>query len=423
MSDCPYSDLKIYGKTLDQEWFVGFKYFCPERLKEKRPQVRLGINYQPTIKARAAEAEQVKILVEKCLKEGWNPFDCNIQAYLKVKRAAILKAKEEEELKKKDDPRFFGFNDAMDWAYKKKELKKDTKPGYKSVLAFIKQAAIDIKIDRMPVASVTRFHICELLDQMKENRQREYDQSNNPRFKGKKTTPNLYNYYLDKVSSFLFEYENRGIIEHNPCHKIAKKSDAIDFGVHRHATEKEMEIIKTELPKHHPELYNFIRIVFVTGMRLDELLDVKFNMIDYLNSTINISDTLYNDEGELISKTTAYRRVPVPGFLLEWLQARGQDYSPNCYLFSSNLRPGPIKITRKWISTLWKMVVKDILGVKVSAYSFKGAGGDAKREAGIDIAAVAGGYGHTSTSMARNIYLSKEGERLQKELIEKSPDL
>lgn len=422
MSDCPYSDLKIYGKTLDQEWFVGFKYFCPNRLKEKRPQVRLGINYQPTIKARAAEAEQVKNLVEKCLKEGWNPFDCNIQAYLKVKRAALLKTKEQDELKKKADPRYFGFNDAMEWAFTKKEFKKDTAPGYKSVLRFIKQAAIDLGMDKMSVVEVSRFHICELLDQMKENRQREYDQSTNPRFKGKKTTPNLYNYYLEKVSSFFFEYENRGIIEHNPCNKIAKK-DKIDFGVHRHATEKEMEIIKAELPKRYPELYNFIRMVYVTGMRLDELLDIKFNMIDTLNSTINISDALYNEQGELISKTTAYRRVAVPGFLLKWLLDRGLNYDPNCYLFSANLRPGPIRITRKWISTLWKTVVKDIIGVNVSAYSFKGAGGDAKREAGIDIAAVAGGYGHASTSMARNIYLSKEGERMQKELIEKSPDL
>jgi integrase len=423
MPDCPYSDLKIYGKRLDHELFVGFKYFCAKRLKEKRPQVRLGINYQPTIKARTAEAEQVKDLVERCLKEGWNPFECNIQTYLKEKRAAILRAQEEENNKKKDDPRFYGFNDAMDWAFSKKELKKDTKPGYESVLRFIKQAAIDIGIDQKPILEVSRYYICELLDRMRDNRQREYDESTNPRFKGKKVTPNLYNYYLDKVSALLFEYENRGIIEHNPCHKIAKKDNEIDFGIHRHPTEQELNVIKSELPKVHPELYNFARFVHVTGMRPDEILDVKFSMVDYLNSTINISDAPYNEDGELISKTTNYRRVPVPGFFLEWIKQRGNGVDPQCYIFSSKLKPGTYRIGRKWISTLWKIVVIDKIGVDVSIYSFKGLGGDAKREAGIEISAVSGGYGHTGQSMARNIYLSKEGERLIKELIEKTPDL
>lgn len=423
MSDCPYSDLKIYGKTLDQEWFVGFKYFCVKRQEEKRPQVRLGINYQPTVKARAAEAEQVKDIVERSLKEGWNPFECNIRVYLKEKRANLLKTQEEEEKKKKDDPRYYGFNDAVDWAYKKKELKKDTQPGYRSVVGFIKQAAIDIGIDKMGILQVTRFYICELLDRMKENRQSEYDQSDNPRFKGKKFTPNLYNFYLDKVSALLFEYENRGIIEHNPCHKIARKDNEIDFGVHRHATEQELRIIKEKLPVLHSGLYNFIRFEHATGMRPDEILDVKFSMVDYLNSTINISDSPYNEDGELISKTTNYRRVPVPGFLLEWIRQRMIGHDPECYIFSSKLKPGKYRIGRKWMSTLWKTVVMDKIGIKVSLYSFKGLGGDAKREAGIDIAAVSSGYGHSDTNMARKIYLSKEGERLQRELIEKTPDL
>jgi integrase len=422
MSGSSYSELKIYGNNLDQEWFVGFSFFCPIRQKEKRVQVRLGINYHTTIKARITEAEKVKDLVLTYLKEGWNPWECPIKEYMKIKRGKILKAQAEEAQKKIGDPRYLTFNDAMDWAYKKKDLKKDTRPGMESVLRFIKQAAIEIGIDAMPIKEVNRFFVCELLDKMRANRQVFYESSENKKYKGKNITPNLYNYYKHTVSALFFEYENRGIIEYNPCHKIAKK-EAIDFGVHRHPTEKEISIIKAELPKRHAELYSLLRFEYVSGMRPDEILDVKFEMVNYLNSCIDVSDALYNDEGELISKTPGYRRVAIPHYLLEWIRERSVGHEPTDFLFSWRLRPGDKRITRKWISTLWKIIVIDGLGINVSFYSFKGAGGDAKRKAGIDLDAVAAGYGHTGTNMAKSVYLSGEGERLEKQIIEKAPDL
>ena len=301
--------------------------------------------------------------------------------------------------------------------------KKDNKyGGLKSALKFVKIGAEHLGFDKISIGEITRFHVCEILDQIRLIRQAEYDNSTNPRYRGKKYTPNLHNALLDRISALFFEFENRGVIEFNPCHKITKK-DNIDFGTHRHATEKEQAVIKRDLPKRHAELYNFLRFEFVTGMRPDEMLDLKFNMVDYLNSTINISDSPYNDKGELISKTTAYRQVPVPPYLLTWIKEREAGKDPDRYIFSYKLRPGYHRLSRGWVSMLWQEHVIEGLGINVSLYSFKGKGGDAKREAGIDVAAVSAGYGHNSTEMAKKIYLKGEPERLRNQILEKAPGL
>lgn len=422
-----YSEPQIYptdrhDRDLSTEWYIGFRYTCPIRQKRLPFQVRLGINYYDTHKAREAEGRTIITLVDQCLKEGWNPFECEIKEYLQVQQAEQLKAQEEAAKKKANDPRYFGLNDALQWAYDKKDLKERSRPAMECCLKFAKQAAIDLGIDKMPIKEVTRFYVRELLDRMKVNRQADYDKSENKRYKGKKFTPNNYNRYLAGLSAHFFELEDRDIIEYNPCHKITKK-DPIDFGIHRHPSEKELAIIKKELPKLHPGLYDLLRFEYVTGMRPDEILDVKFSMVDYLNSCINISDNPYNEEGELISKTTAYRQVPLPQFLLDWIQVKSRDHDPDTYIFSLRFQPGSHRMTVAWVGMLWKRLVIEGLGINVSFYSFKGLGGEAKREAGIDTVAVSAGYGHTTTAMAQRVYLKKEGDRLRQQVIELAPDL
>ena len=105
-----YSGLKLYGKTEGDEWFVGFTFFCEKRDKKKRCQVRLGINYQPTIRGRIIEGENVRKIVESCLNEGWNPFDCDLKTFVKLQEAPSREV---------GNPRYLPFNEAMQWAFDK----------------------------------------------------------------------------------------------------------------------------------------------------------------------------------------------------------------------------------------------------------------------------------------------------------------
>jgi len=415
-------ELFDYEGDLDKEWYVGFRFTCPVRLKRKPVQVRLGINYETTISGRRNTASGVIELVTQSLKEGWNPFDCSIQDFIRNQQAEQLRAKEEQDQQRLNDPRYFGFNDALDWAFQKKSKKENTEKGLESGIRYYKESATILGIDQKPIQEIDKFYICEILDWIMTIRQKYYDTTTNRRYRGKKVTPNMYNGYLDRLSALFFELVNRGILEDNPCTKIIKKEN-IDFGTHRHPTEKELEIIKRELPKLHPEFYNFLRFEFVTGMRPDEILDIKFSMVDYLNSCIKLSEVLYNDKGELISKTTNYRQVPIPTFLLEWISQRAEKRDPDMYIFSYKFRPGYHRLSISWVSMLWNQLVMVKLGIKVSLYSFKGLGGDAKRRAGVELTGVAAQYGHTSNIMAKNVYLTKEGERLRNQLIQLTPDL
>ncbi len=72
------------------------------------------------------------------------------------------------------------------------------------------------------------------------DRQDAYDKEG----KGKIFTPNSYNKYKAYLSAFFDELEEWEAVEYNPCEKI-KDRDAIETGVHRHATDKELEISKT----------------------------------------------------------------------------------------------------------------------------------------------------------------------------------
>ncbi|QEH40492.1 phage integrase family protein [Chitinophaga sp. XS-30] len=214
------------------------------------------------------------------------------------------------------------------------------------------------------------------------------------------------------MSAFFDTLVGLDAIEYNPCDKIDDKPP-IAFGIHRHATDEETEVIKNHLAKAHPELLNLLRVEYVTGMRPDEILQVKYTMVDWLNSVIKLS---YE-----VGKTKVFRLVPVPAFLLDWIRERQGDQPATNYLFGRKLQSGPRSLTTNNFSRLWNKYVKAQLGLDVSLYSFKGAGGDAKRDVGIDRPAVSVGWGHTSVNTSK-IYLEKEGERMRKQIIANSPD-
>jgi len=419
-----HTDPKLfdYAGDLSKEWYVGFRFTCPKRLTRKPVQVRLGINYLTTVKEREAEGKAVIGIVKDCLDNGWNPHDENIESYLKSSSESFSEPPAENAGEQMENYHLLPFNDALTFAYneKKPNLKKKSKQAYESALKFAKAAATKLGIDKMEVSKTKKAHIKRLLKQMGEDRQAAYDLEG----KGKIFTPNSYNKYKTYLSAFFDELGEWEAVEYNPCEKI-KEKDAIETGVHRHATDKELEIIKRELPIAFPEMYNLLRFEFITGMRPDEILDTTFETIDWLNSCIRLSgpQMIVNKEGEIIGKTTIYREVPVPTFLLEWLRERAQDVPRHYYIFSRRLAPGDHRTTTNWLSRMWNAEVKQKLGINVSLYSFKGMGGDAKRDAGIETAAVSVGWGHSSTAMAKKVYLKKEGHRLRQQIVKNAPDL
>ncbi|WP_343702680.1 site-specific integrase [Chitinophaga sp.] len=406
--------LHSYDGDTSKEWYVGFRYTCMVRHQRKPFQVRAGINYFKTAKDRECEGATVVKLVKECLEAGWNPFENDLKAFM----GQPSTVPEHKEALLSEMP----FNNALEFAYKKKKasLKESSALQYGIVIDMALSAAKDIGINAMPVSNTKKHHIKLLLEQMAMNRQAVYDAEG----RGQRFTPNSYNKYMLYIHSHFEELEEWGAVEYNPCSKI-KLKDEVETGRHRHATDEEIALIKEKLPILAPDLYHFLRFEYVTGMRPKEILLTTPEMIDQLNSVIKLDYT----EG----KTKIYREVPLPGFLLEWINKRMAGLPPTWYIFSHKLRPGTTLKRSAYASAMWKAVVKDKpnekskyrpkerLGLPVSLYSFKGAGGDAKIDAGIPIKSVSVGWGHTSIATSK-IYLKKEGERMRKQIIANAPD-
>ncbi|SEV89124.1 Phage integrase family protein [Chitinophaga sp. YR573] len=410
-----YSTPKLfsYEDDLDKEWYIGFRYTCPTSQIRKPFQVRLGINYYHTIKERNAQGDGVVAITKKALKDGWNPFDERIEDFLE-KSAPVqvneLQKDREINLDEIEDFSKLLFNDALAAAYKIKEesLKERSLQAYFSIVKFAKQASITIGLDKHQIGSLKKMHYKKLLLQISKDRQAAYDKEG----KGKIFTGSAYNKYKKNLSALLGELIELDALEYNPCENL-KNRPKIKTGINRHATDLEAQIIKRELLKRKPELCAFVRFEYVTGMRPVEILATKFSMIDWLNSIIRLS---YVD-----GKTKIYREVAVPSYLLDWLHVRANRSESDWYIFSNGLTPGSHNLTRNRVTRMWNKIVKKDLGIPVSMYSFKGKGGDDKRDAGVDFGAVMVGWGHTNPNTSK-IYLEKEEQRLIKQLIAKTPD-
>lgn len=413
-----YTDPQLYkynGDT-DKEWYVGFRFTCPVRQQRKPVQVRLGINFFKTAREREAEGRAVIKIVNECLDAGWNPFVCNIEDYMRTQQEEVpapvdhpvLTTPEGIPIPTPDTP----FIEALQLSFKIKfkDLKKKSRQNYETGLRYAVPAAQALRIDQLPLCKLKRVHIRMVLEQIGKHRQMAFDEKG----KGQTWTPNAFNRYKSYLSAFFDTLEGYDAIEFNPCKKIDDK-DPIEFGVHRHATDEELEIIKEELPKSHPELYLLTRFEYVTGMRPNEILQTKYEMVDWLNSQIKLS--------YLEGKTKIFRLVPIPGFLLDWIKERQGSQPGNNYLFGRGLKSGPRSLTMNSLSRRWASYVKEKLGINVSLYSFKGLGGDAKREAGVSYGAVQAGFGHVLGSSSTKVYLRKEGERMRKQIIASAPDL
>lgn len=176
-----YSDPELYryGGNTDKEWYVGFRFTCPVRMKRKPVQVRLGINFFKTARERDIEGKMVKKVVSKALEDGWNSFDCNIETYLNSIKpneptpppaAIILKTPDGIPIATPDTP----LAEALDLSYqiKKKDLKKKkTRQQYESGLRYILPAAVTNGFDKKPLSQLRRVHIRLILDQIAKDRQ------------------------------------------------------------------------------------------------------------------------------------------------------------------------------------------------------------------------------------------------------------
>ncbi|RXI49112.1 site-specific integrase [Clostridium tetani] len=162
-----------------------------------------------------------------------------------------------------------------------------------------------------------------------------------------------------------------------------------------------------------------------TGLRLGELLGLKWSDIDFNKNTVSISrsikrTTLINDEGERNSQVleqlpktkTSIREVPIPSNIIENLKQYREKqllvkkenkdvYNDNDYIFSDKLgNPlDPKRIPRNFKSILKKTGLKDI-----KFHSLRHTYATRLFEADVPIKTVQALMGHSDITTTMNIY-------------------
>ena len=408
-----YTEPKLHdcNGDLKKEWYVSFRYTNPITGERKPFPHRMGLNYLHTKKERYEEAEAIKGLLNDALSDGWNPF---VEDY----KAFLLRTIPDPVQKPVFDYSQLLLPAALEFAAEKinKGLELKTIQGYVGVRRFAIAAAKKLQIDQLPVCEIKRKHIKLILDQMAEDRQAEYDDEKaSKKIKGKKFSGNSYNKYKRYLSAHFTELEQYDAVEYNPCEKISDREE-ITTNIHRQATAEEETQIKDYLKKVNLRFFIYLAVETLAGLRPKEIFGLRIADINKTTQCFEVHAT----DGR--SKTKTARMVPIPNTLMKYIAMLKLDKHPvTHHIFSHDFKPGEKRQHRQRATELWQELVKDEMGINVTLYSFKGLGGERKRQAGIDKNAVQRQFGHSKGQMT-DIYLPNEEERIRREIIDGTPD-
>lgn len=391
-----------YNNDLSKEWYVGFRITNQETGVRKPFQIRLGINHAKTIKERTAEGKELVNIVRDALNQEWNPFAMPIEQFLATGSAPIVEATNSNTT----------LAVALQLAYNSKlpYWEPKTQSIARGIIKTTIQAAVELNINHMPISEYSRKQVKMLLDRIAIIKNAGYEKEG----KGKIFTGNNYNKHRLFLSMLFSEIEELELINHNPVTRIKNKQE-IRTNKHRHATADEKRIILRRLADANPKFQFFLAIEHDTGIRPKEILGLKISDLDMFNQCFVIEATGNN-------KTGITRRVPIPNRTYELLKHHISGYSKNHYIFSNNFKPGLEHKRSDYATKTWHRLIITGLKLNVSMYSFKGLGGEAKRKAGVSFEAISAQYGHSSGNMTQ-IYLHGEADRINKEIIHKSPTL
>lgn len=367
-----------------KDWFVWFRYNGKLKVYKK------GLNYIEDEKERLREFEKLRKELHELLKNNWNPLNEQVPtspSALNIVEAALFALSK-----------------------KKETLAPRTYESYHSSIKFFVAGIKAANLDYLQIGQVKRIHIKHILAKTKELR----NWSNK-----------AYNKNLGYIKAVFGELIQWDIIENSPVYKI-KKLKEMETQANTPATDDEAEKIKNTILKKFPNFWPYVVTIFHTGVRCDELLSVRINMVDMVKMTITLPPE--------ITKTDRYRIVPINKHLANVLhELQLYSYPDDYFVFGStrpknrglsndtDFIPAPQKLNRSTPGTLWRKLVKKGLGIDVNLYSMKHLGANKKILAGLELDTLRELYGHTSKLMTMR-YAKIVKEVYRKQIMEHSPD-
>lgn len=217
-----------------------------------------------------------------------------------------------------------------------------------------------------------------------------------------KAKHNAWHYYRNLKAAFNFAV-NRNYIEANPLQSV--KLPKIPDKINLYISESEFDLIlnKTE----DKQLKDFFRFGYNSGMRLGEIVNLKWSAISFKDNLIKIeSDESFSTKGN------RSRIIPINSTLNEILKNRLPkviDIKKDVYVFHKN----GIKFNAEYISKKFKKAVRDAkLNEGYHFHILRGTFISNLAKRGVSLLAIQKLCGHSSIKVTEKHYLSIHNDLL-----------
>lgn len=383
---CKCSEMKVNPKNWDtskvslkKDWLIYYRFYDPLK-KEQYPKGKLriikGMNACKILEERQAA---VRALIELELRElknfGFNPIS---------RRHVSPPTK--NNLPSSDTP----FIEALLWVLNKAQYASGTKSDLRSVIKYLKEAAVLLNFDYLPVKELRTSHIIQLLEQCRTLK--------------KTWNSKTFNAYVKYLSLLFAQLVQHQIADINPVTGIKKKKTVKEL--RKILSQEECRTIDAFAKAFDKNLWRFIHIFFHSGSRTTEILRVKGEHVDLKNQKVKYL-VLKGQQPEWIERTIKDISLPL------WEEA-----VKNCrteeYVFSRGLKPGALSIRPEQICRRWRTHIKKKLGIECDFYSLKHLNTDQTSEQ-IDLKTASIHNGHKSTDITK-IYAVNEKERTHQKI-------
>lgn len=400
------------GADLSDEWYIHYRFHDP-RYRDKYPKGYLaktrGMN---DIKSLAERRRITRGLIEnekKNLHLGYNPILGKTVSANELEISPVT-----------------GLTVALEKAFKLLPAS-ITKDKIENTLVHIQRGIRQLAYDRLPVVDIDQPHLEVLLLKIAENKEAEYKELRTQAsvaLKKKKENrrpakaipdtwgPEAFNSYRAYLQILFKQIKKVGGTKIKPVDDIEKKKGIKKLRVG--ITADELQRINDFL---EPNYYTFWRIIHMfspSGARETEFMGVQKEQVDLLGQRFRVLIKKGKGRWEWKWKTITRSALPL------WEEIM-KEAGAGDYLFSEDLRPGPIRISARQLTIRWRRHVKEKLGIDKDFYEFKHTFTTKvismalkKIDEATQVAARIND--HKGTTMNKTVYDLEAGERLHREL-------
>lgn len=418
-NDCHIGKMSVHPANWEDddaditiEWYIHYRFHDP-RYKHKYPKgypakVR-GMNDEKGLRARQASTRLVLKNERDGLLDGYNPI---LGHKVGDNDLAISPST--------------GLSTALGSAYNLVESS-PTKDKMKNALAHILNAVRDLGYERLSVGDVRQHHLEVVLLGIAQNKEKEYkaqraseavySKKTRKSRRNKKAIPekwgpeafNSYRAYLQMLFKQLKKVGANGV---KPVDDIEKRKGTkkLREGI----TPEEFERINAFLKPNYYTFWRLIHMFHPSGARETEFMGVQKEHVDLPNQRFRVLVKKGKGAWEWKWKTITRSALPL------WEEVL-REAAAGDFLFSKDLKPGPVRISPRQLTIRWRWHVKDKLGIDKDFYEMKHSFTTKVISMAlkkIDEATMVAAEinSHTTTTMNKKVYDLEADQRLHREL-------